>query len=204
MLKFKQFLNETFVNAIGDESKDVKSKYAKQVWDILQRSYADIGGIHGSGFKSQQDMVDNIPFWKMAIVNGKVVAVTMYKTKGDIGRKSVAIGTDGSDAGKKQVVSMLKADFRVSFGEKSGSALGALMKNTPWSVLEAFTLKPADASKALRKPLTPLADFDGEIDKDAVRTFAKYPQLKDYAYVRNIGGEPHVKVAFGTPGIKIT
>lgn len=57
----------------------MREKYAEQVWDVLQFSYRDIGGIKGSGFSSIQDMIDNIPFWKMVTKNGEVHAVVMYK-----------------------------------------------------------------------------------------------------------------------------
>lgn len=95
---FEQTLTEKFINLIGEKDIEKKREYADRVWDILQRSYAKIGGIKGSGFKSKEDMIKNIPFWKIMKSNGKVIAVKLYKDKN--GRKSVAGGTDGSKEAK--------------------------------------------------------------------------------------------------------
>jgi hypothetical protein len=34
-------------------------------------------------------------------------------------------------------------------------------------------------------------------------TYDKFPQLKPYFYVRELGGEMHLKVSMGTPNLKI-
>ena len=106
MKTFKEFINEQryqllserFINLIGDDER--KEDYRDQVWNLLQTSYKPIGGIKGTGFKSPDDMVKNIPFWKMAVKDGKVEAVIMYRDKG--GRKSVAMGSTGSPWLKKK------------------------------------------------------------------------------------------------------
>ncbi len=43
MKTYKEYINETFVNLIGDNQD--KQKYVDEVWNLLQKSYADIGGI---------------------------------------------------------------------------------------------------------------------------------------------------------------
>ena len=98
LIKFKTYLNEGFVNLIHDDPK--KSQYVDAVWDMLQTSYAKIGGIKGNGFQSKEAMM-SLPFWKVGTVKGKPVAVTIYKDKS--GRKAVASGTDGSDEGKMRI-----------------------------------------------------------------------------------------------------
>lgn len=89
-MKFVEFLqgelNERFINALPNDD-DIKQKFADQVWDVLQYSYRELGGLKGSGFNSKEDMIKNIPFWKMVTKNGVVHAVVMYKDRG--GRKSV-------------------------------------------------------------------------------------------------------------------
>jgi len=203
MKSLRSFLNEAFVNAIGtdDKAMALKDKYADQVWDVLQTSYKDIGGIQGKGFKNKEDMKSSIPFWKMSVKDGKVVAVIMYKGAG--GRKSVAMGTDKSIPGKKAIMNMLPADIHRSFGEKSKGALGALMKTVPWSVLEPLVLKPAEVTKVTGKDVTPISEYKGDMPQDGKDTLAKYPELKPFAYIRNFGGEDHFKVSFGKPGIPI-
>jgi len=64
LLPFKEFIVENYKNLIGVKSREARLKYADAVWKILQDSYAKIGGIHGSGFESIEDMIEKIPFWK--------------------------------------------------------------------------------------------------------------------------------------------
>ena len=200
MNTFKKFLTEKFINAFQDDT-EIKTKYVDDVWDILQKSYSDIGGIKGSGFNSKEDMINKIPFWKIALDNGKPVAVIMYKDSN--GRKSVAIGTDGSVSGKDKVTDIIKNDFKRSFGEKSKAALGIMMKTVEWDVLQSFTMTPKEAQTALGKPVTALKDYKGEIPEDGLYALNRYPQLKEYAYIRDIMGHPAFKVSFGVVGIKI-
>ena len=202
MKSFSEFISENYKNFIGPNSRENREKWADQVWEILQKSYAPIGGIKGSGFNSKQDMIDNIPFWKLYTKNDKVVAAAFYKDKG--GRKSVAIATDGSDLGKKIVGDMFKSSLGVSYGEKSGPALGTMMKNVPWDQLKKFLLTPSEVEKVTGKKVVALSKFD--VDKLGVKdkkTVDKFPQLKPYFYVRELGGEMHLKVAMGTPNLPI-
>jgi hypothetical protein len=52
----EHIISERYVNAVGmdDRVQSIKQKYMDQVWDILQQSYAPIGGIKGKGFESQK------------------------------------------------------------------------------------------------------------------------------------------------------
>jgi hypothetical protein len=201
MQSFKTFLNERFINALPKD-EDIKRKYADAVWNVLQYSYKGIGGIKGSGFENKESMIQNIPMWKMGVKNGKVVAVILYKDKG--GRKSVAMGADGSDVSKEVVKDMMRNDFQRSYGEKSKGALGALLKSVPFSVLEPFLLTPEQAGKLFKKDTIGLDKYDGELPPDAVRTLEKYPELRKYGYMRDLGGKMIFKVAVGVPGKKIT
>ena len=203
MLTLKKFiseesLDERYVNAIGDRDIDLKNQYKKQVWDLLQSSYAKNGGLVGSGFQSMEMMVEKIPMWKMVINNGTVEAVVMYKDKG--GRKSVAMGSTGSPYAKKAISNLFPAELQRSYGEKSKSALGALMKIVPWSVLEAYVQTPAQVKKVSKDSITPLKDFKGTLPDDAKATLSKFPVLQPYGYFREIGGKLSFKVMIGTPG----
>lgn len=197
MKSLKAFLIERYVNIIGDE--DLKRKYADQVWDILQKSYAAIGGIKGNGFASKEDMIKNIPFWKLAVQNGKVEAAVMYKDKG--GRKSVAMGTTGSTWGKTRAVEMIKADLSRSYGEKSKGSLGLLLKQFPEDVISQFLHTPKEVAKIAGDDIiTPLVDVDQkDWPADAKLTVSKYPFIKKYGYFREINGNQIFKVMVGTP-----
>lgn len=203
MLTLKKFiseqgLDERYVNAIGDRDIDLKNQYKKQVWDLLQSSYAKNGGLIGNGFQSMEIMVQKIPMWKMVINNGTVEAVVLYKDKG--GRKSVAMGSTGSPYAKKAISNLFPAELQRSYGEKSKSALGALMKIVPWSVLEPYAKTPAQVQKVSKDTITSLKDFKGTLPDDAKATLTKFPVLQPYGYFREIGGKLSFKVMIGTPG----
>jgi hypothetical protein len=202
MLSFSQYLSENYKNFIGPNSKEQREKWADEVWSILQKSYAPIGGIKGKGFNSKQDMIDNIPFWKIYTKNDKVVAAAFYKDKG--GRKAVAIATDGSDLGKKIVADIYKASLGVSYGEKSGPALGTMMKTIDWDVLKNFMFTPDQLEKISGDKVIRVEKFgvDNLNGKDKF-TYDKFPKLRPYFYVRELDGEMHLKAAMGTPGLKI-
>lgn len=195
---FSETVNESFKNALPSDV-DLKNKYKDQVWNLLQDSYKSIGGIKGSGFNSVDDML-NIPMWKMNIINGKVVAVVMYKDKG--GRKLVAIGTDGSDKAKSILDGVMKQEVGRSFMELSKGALGSFLKKTPENIVHMYAKTPEEADKLLPKDeILYVKDLDdSEIPSDGKLSLSKYPYIKQYAYIRDIGGEPYFKVMFGTEG----
>ena len=201
--KFKSFINERFINAVGDRDVELKTQYGKQVFDLLQKSYASIGGLKSSGFENVDAMIKNIPMWKMIINKGTVEAVILYKDKG--GRKSVAMGSTGSDYAKKHLKGVLAKDITRSYGEKSKSALGALMKTVPWKVLEPYVQR-ADAVAKLAAPdsVMTIKDYQKNVSRDlpsdAVKTLEKYPELKPYGYFRELGDTYIFKVMIGSPG----
>jgi hypothetical protein len=203
MLSFKQFIIENYKNLIGPNSKTDREKWVDQAWDILQKSYAPIGGIKGNGFNSKQDMVDNIPFWKLYAKGDHLVAAAFYKDKG--GRKSVAIATDGSNLGKKIVGDIFKASLGVSYGEKSGPALATMVKTVPWETLEGFLFTPEQLEKISGEKVIRVEKFGVEnLDPKDKFTYEKFPQLRPYFYIRELGGEMHLKAAMGTPNLKIS
>jgi len=193
MKTFNTFIAERFVNALPND-EELKRKWSDDVWSLLQKSYEKIGGIKGKGFESKQSMIDNIPMWKMAVKNGKLVAVILYKDKG--GRKSVAMGAVKGDESKAIVANMFAQEIKRSYGEKSKAALGTMMKSVPWDVLEKFAMDPKSIDGAI--PITKINPK--EWPKDASFTIDKYPELKKYGYLRDLGGEMIFKVAFGTKG----
>jgi len=193
---FKKILMESYKNLI--QSPEEKSKYVDQVWDILQNAYSDIGGVKGNGFNSKQDMIDNIPFWKLIIKDEKVVGVILYKDRG--GRKTVALGIDPSSAyAKSEIKKVIGQEIFRSYSELSKGPLNVLMKQYPWDILKLYTFTPDEASKALKKEVYPVPE---DVLKNNT-SLRKYPQLKDYGYMRNIGGTKEFKVLFGRTGLKI-
>lgn len=199
MRKFREYIFEGFENYLGSD-RESKIKYKEQVWSVLQYSYADIGGIKGSGFESSDSMVDSIPFWKVYIKSGRVHAVALYKDKN--GRKLVAIGALNTPEAKKGITEIVKNEIFRSFGETSGKALGFQLKTIPWTVLSAFLIKPDEVQRLLpRDEIIPLKDIpEKDWDDDAKFAVKKNRALIDYGYMREIGGELHFKIMSGTSG----
>lgn len=206
MKTFQSYLKESFTNYIdkGLNSDQRTPKLAKDILDVLQFSYKDIGGIKGSGFNSAEDMIANVPFWKIDRHpdTGKISSVVLYKDKG--GRKSVAIGGDGSKRGKDKIMDVFRSELGRSYSEKSKSALGLLIKVLGDNNIKSFLIKPENAKTILNKEVTPISNMDDrELPRDAQMTLSKYPWIKDYGYLRDIGGTQTFKVLLGTTNINI-
>jgi len=197
LIKFKTHFNEGFVNLIHDDPK--KSQYVDAVWDMLQTSYARIGGIKGNGFQSKEAMMQ-LPFWKIGTVKGKPVAVTIYKDKK--GRKAVASGTDGSDEGKARIRDMMANELKRSYGEKSKASLGTALKVIPPDVITQFLIPPTEVAKIdPDDKIVPIKSVPKkDWPADAKQSIDKYPYLIDYGYMRDFGGTMLFKVMMGTPG----
>jgi len=190
MQSFKTFLAERYVN-LFDASK--KQKYAADVWKLLQASYAEIGGIHGNGFSSIDDMIKNIPMWKVLVRNGKVIAAAMYKDSD--GRKRVAIGTDGSMEARTQIRAVVKADLDRAYVEMSDRSFFSLLKGVGEDFMKQYIKTVSEAEKILGQKL-------GAPNKNDP-IYEKVPGLRPYMYSRTLGGHVHTKVLLGTTGKKI-
>lgn len=202
MISFRDYISENYKNFIGPNSKNDREKWADEVWKILNLAYAPIGGVKGNGFNSKQDMIDNIPFWKIYTKANKVVAAVFYKDKS--GRKLVAIASDGSDLGKKIVTDVFKNSFGVAYGEFSGAALGVIMKNIDPTSIQNLLLPPKRIEQLIKEKVIPLNEYDKKKLSDAdVKTLRKFEMLSDFFYVRNVGGKDILKIALGSPNIPI-
>lgn len=188
---FGEYLTERYKNLIGEDP--VKDQYKDVVFAMLQKSYAPIGGIHGSGFRNPGDMVKNIPFWKLVMRDGQIVAGAFYKDKG--GRKRVAIATDGSPEGKTGLQGILREDYQRAYFEISDRSLSFQAKLLGYDFLKRFAKTPAQAAAISGDPVSPVPSDDPEV--------TRHPPLAPYFYQRVIGGKLHTKIMFGTTGKKI-
>jgi hypothetical protein len=192
---------------IGADPK--KEQYKDEVFAVLTRTYQDIGGLMGSGLSSPDDMVQNIPFWKVAVKQGRVVAVVLYKDKN--GRKAVASGTDGSHAGKRAILDILKKEHTRSYVEKSKASLGLFMKTTPAEKLPDILIDTDTVKKILPDTeIVPAASIPPEswpVDdperESTQNTLNRWPMLSKYGYFRDLAGSMKFKVMLGTPFQKI-
>lgn len=194
MITFKEYLEEHFINLLpGDEAE--KAKHAPAIHAMLQKAYAPIGGIHGSGFESPEDMVSKIHMWKMYRHAGEIKAVKLYKNNLAGGRKIVAVATDGSKEGKMGLAQMMKDDMvqKRSYGEMSGAALKMMKRNLPDITQHAVPMhKVKELANAVGDEIrTPPAD-----DPEMIA----HPDLTNHLYQRKIGDSWHTKLMLGTPG----
>ena len=177
-------LNESVKNLFNSSDEDKKKKYMNQVWKILQDSYASQGGIKGNGFKNPMDML-NIPFWKLDIVDEKVLAVLMYKftpisTDKENLRKLCALGVvsdEDKNLAKVKLKNILKQEFERSILEVSGNLEAYLMRNFPVEY-KNYQI-PVEEVKII-------LFLDDIIPVDKFR------------YKRIIGGENHEKIMLGS------
>lgn len=180
-----QPINESIKNLFPENEKD-KSIYIDQVWDILQTAYAKQGGILGRGFSNKEDMIKNIPYWKLDVLNGQVLSVLMYKfidsktTKNKI-RKRVAVGVTPDKSLRSMAIerfkNIMKDEFQRSIVETSGASVKFLQTNFPIE-FDKFKLTVNNAKQIL---------FEDEI-----------VPIDEYFYYRKIGGEFHEKIMVGT------
>lgn len=198
MKTFKEFvsehlISETFINLLPHHIEK-KRQHAEEVFNMLQNSYKKIGGIHGDGFKSPEDMVNNMKMWKLYKKNGKIVSASMYKDKK--GRKRVASATDGSEEGKTGLARIVADDLKHkrSYGEISGPMLKFTRKQVPDLQKHVIPYDQVQnlAGEEIRRP----PEDDEELKS--------HPDLAHHFYQRKIGGEWHTKIMVGHPGNEIT
>jgi hypothetical protein len=190
-MKISDILTETFVNLLGDDP--AKEKYADQVFDMIQAAYAGVGGQKGRGFASPQDMIDNIPMWKLVRRNGEIVAGGMYRDKG--GRKRVASFSDGTPEGKAGVAEIMANDFERAYFEVSDRALGFIIKQVGVDFVKQYAKTPEEVKQISKDEILPVPEADPHV----LRT----PELKPYFYQRELAGHLHTKIMLGTTGNKI-
>lgn len=100
-------LFESYVNAL---TQDDMQKYAHEVWDILEKSYAYCGGL--LGMKDVQQLISESDMWKMVRRSGKIVCVVVYSFKRG-GRKMCYGGTDGTPQGKSDFYKIMSEDINM-------------------------------------------------------------------------------------------
>ena len=190
-MRITDILVERFVNLLGDDPE--KDKYVDVVWDMITKSYARIGGIQGKGFNTKEDLINNIPFWKLVRKDGDIVAGAFYRDKE--GRKRVAVATNGTDTGKVALASIMANDFDRAYFEVSDPSLGFMIKQVGLDFVQRYALSVEQAQQISGDELqAPPAD-----DPHVV----KYPSLANNFYQRDIGGHMHTKIMLGTTGNKI-
>ena len=189
MKSLQTYISERVVNLFNSD-QDEREKYADVVYNLLQSSYKEIGGLKTSGFKSKDDMVKSIPFWKLIRKNDKIIAGAMYKDK--LGRKRVAVFTDRTNEGKSALASIMKEDFSRAYFEVSGPSLRFLVKNLGEEFIADNAATLDKVRKLVKGEITDVSDTDPES--------SKYKILKKFMYQRDLGGSLKTKIMLGQSG----
>ena len=112
MLRFKQFrqLDEHILNiGLNPAHEKYREQHKSEFHNILHNSYKKIGGYggHESGSKEESeaihsDISNSNHVIKATKRDGKITSLNIYKKSH--GRKSIGVGTDGTDQGKKDFI----------------------------------------------------------------------------------------------------
>ena len=167
-------LLEHYVTIANDDIEG-KKKYLDDVINIIEKSYAGIGGPH---IKDYNELLSNKYLWKLVRKNGKIVACNIYK--GDYHDRKLSLGgSDKTEIGKQGLYDIWKEDIeqmeRGTWGEVSGAVEHIMLKKgavpIPNEVAEEIL---SDQGKSVES-----LDPDG------------------YHYTRLIRGTPHTKMMIG-------
>jgi hypothetical protein len=182
MFSFKTYLNEHYLSiGLNPDHEKYREQHRQEIHDILHNSYKSVeGGYggHGSGTEEESKAIhDDISNNMIKAVkrHGKITAVGLFRKQH--GRKAIAIGSDGSDQGKKDVIMTAKEGHKQKrdWAEVSGKP-EHLMKKVGWPTVPNTEAERLTGKKILSK------------DEDGTH------------YTRNLGGTPHKN---GTPHKKV-
>ena len=176
---------------LGDTAVSKKRKYARALWDLIQRNYQYIGGCKSfdsiKGDDGFTDFVNGKYIWRIFLGNdsSEILGIIVYKpTKW--GRKRVCSAAVNGDVYRKLIEKEFDKSNHV-YGEVSGKSEHMLNKDkrTNW-------VNKNKVQDILNKDIS--LERDSEVDK-----LEKIPYDDNRHYYRQLGGEKHRKAMFGNP-----
>lgn len=180
---------------------ELKKKYCDEVWELLQKAYAHIGG--SASFDDKDEMISKADLWKLKLRNGKISAAILYTTQKGGGRKLIAAGSRKSDNAieaeqcKNDLVKMIKDDCvmtkRNAWAEVSGT-MEYYFRKFGAAVIPVEKAKLILAKKSSQ--MVNIEDANG-LDIANKQDIERIPNKKGEHYVRPIGGHMHRKVMLG-------
>lgn len=152
------------------KTPEEKSHYADVVWDILQKSYQDIGGFKSAS--SKEELVSTPGMWKLVRRDGEITAATVYKDS--FGRKILGSGTNLTPQGKKDFRLIKAEDVKMkrAWAEVSGA---------PERIFQMLGAKPIPNKFASFLTGKEVLSFNND----------------GYRYTRLIAGNPMEKIIYG-------
>jgi hypothetical protein len=184
-MRAHEFLTERVLNLHTPEQK---SQYADEVWDMLQKAYAKMGGFKSA--TSKEELIEIPGYWKLVKRGPEITAVNLYKqTPQTQTHKSYALAAKvtqdpvtnkykASPAGMRDIQDLVNADAKTrrSWVEVSGPAERLIHSTGAKPIPNKF------ASYLTNKEILRL-NPDG------------------YHYTRLIQGEPYEKIIYGFIGL---
>ncbi len=174
----KNVLNEHYVTLLNNDDMNI---YVDIVWDMLQNSYKDIGGFLTANSKAE--LIKKSSLWKLDRRNNKIVAVAIYTSK-NLGRKLIAVATDGTDTSKNSLFNIIREDIKMMNQRQAWAEVSGKMEYL-YNKFGGVVIPSKYVQDILK---------DKEI----------YNKEDDGHYIRDIKGEPHKKIMYGwiDPDIK--
>lgn len=168
--------------------KDEKEKYFHEVIQLIDKTYAPIGG--AKNLDSYDELLDDKYFWKLVRKNSKIVAVQIYKDVNG-SRKAVLAGTDGTDVGKQALYALLSEDIKLKDRGAFIEISGPKMEHIHIDKLGNTPIQPEVAIRILNA-----LGKDGKVlsNKEKLTLDSNY---KDYYYKRIINGQLLYKTMVG-------
>lgn len=172
---------------VVDPNSKIGQDVVGDVFDMIQKSYAKIGG-HAK-IRSPADIATEYPIWHLADVDDDPepdVARLSSQSSTTGGLKGGVIATDGSAEAKAYLMQMLKVFYSTpgNWSEVSGAMANILIKK--------LGFKPIDDEKRVRELLG---------GKEITWHGAENPEGDNLGvtgwYTRKIGGVPHAKIIVG-------
>ena len=171
---------EKYTNLFRDDPKSNFDKWKDQAYDLLQKSYAPIGGL--LGVPDVDALVNDSDMWKIVNHGNQILAICIYTFK-RTGRKLTACGClqgpDGkADPGAKAwLYDILAADMKIRNG---------------W----------AEVDRKMEHIMQKCGGVPVPVDVAELLMAGKHFTYKDpdgYHYRRIIGGEEHTKILYANP-----
>ena len=180
-MRYKEFLIERVLNLHTPEEK---MPYAKQVWDMLQRSYQKIGGFKSAA--NLEELVNEPGYWKVVRRGDKITAVNIYK-------KSPKTKT------YKVIASATETDFDTAKERYKATSQGL----SDYEMMKKADVKMQRSWAEVSGPAEILMKRSGA--KPIPNKYAEFLTGKKivdlnsdgYHYTRLIHGEPHEKIMYG-------
>lgn len=173
-----------------------KTQYANAVYNLLEDAYSSCGGINlASGFKNADDMIMNIPVWRLTFNNNELISVMLFKVKSN--KLKMVAYAPLNDIDPKIRKSDLQFMLNNSYAELSGKLLAITLKEikTTW---KAFVSK--SPKQTLKKEIIALSVYleTKTLPENSEGMYWKlkkdYPELLEYCYLRKIGNEFKLKI----------